>query len=208
MTLATFYPKISTALRRGTSVDSLIPGWVESAALWLEQNYSFNYMERTVEVSLDPEAEEPNLIDLEDRIKSFKFVRAISRDASPAAYRYLQKIDAADVGSVVKGDPNYYWLDGPDQLWLDANVQTELVVQIRAVFYTEWPDVSSATPTLLRFYPNLLKAQTLIEAAIDLKDERMAAAYDSQFQRAIQAVLVAEEEMRRSDTELVMNYGG
>lgn len=205
MTLATFYAEVSSALRRGSSSDSLIPGWTEDAALWLEQNYTFGYMKRTEEFTLDPEAETPNLLELEDRLKTIQFVRAISR-TDAGIYGYLTKTDPGQVASIDDGDPSYYWRDGPDFIYFDANVQTELTLEIRAAWYTDWPTVTSETPTLLRFYKNLLKARTLIEAAIDLKDERMAAAYNAKFERALQAVLVAEEEDKREDTSLVMRY--
>ncbi len=205
MTLATFHTEISAALRRGTSPNVLIPGWVEDAALWLEQNYTFGYMRRTENFTLDPEAEAPNLLEIEDRLKTIEFIRAVGRE-NANNYGYLTKIDAGQVASIDAGDPSYYWRDGPDYVYFDANVESELTLQIRGAWYTEWPADEDETPTLLRFYKNLLKAQTLIEAAIDLKDERMAAAYNVKFERALQAVLVAEEEEKRVDTSVVMRY--
>lgn len=209
MTLATFHADIKSALRRGSSVDSDIPGWVADAALWLEQNYSFGYMERTLTAALDPLSSDPNLVDVEDRVKSIKFVRALAREPSDptVGFRYLEKVSADQVSSVDLGDPSYYWIEGQNNIWLDAKVQQTLTVQVGGTIYTDWPTSTSANPTLLRYYPNLLKAQTLIEAAIDLKDERMAAAYDAKFQRALQAALVAEEEGKREDTSVWMGMG-
>lgn len=205
MTLATFYSAVSASLRRGASSDVLIPGWAANAASWLEQNYTFGYMKRTESFTLEPDAATPNLLEIEDRLKTIEFVRARGRENSNT-FGYLTKVGPEEVASLDESDPSYYWRDGPDKIYFDANVQTALTLEIRAAWYTDWPSSDTATPTLLRFYPNLLQAQTLIEAAIDLKDERMAAAYDAKFQRALQAVLVAEEEDKRVDAAPVMRY--
>lgn len=206
MPLSTFYADVSATLRRGSSSDSLIPDWTEEAALWLEQNYTFGYMRRTEEFTLDPSAETPNLLEIEaGRLKTIEFIRAKDRETGKT-YGKLEKIDASQVASIDSGDPSYYWRDGPDFIYFDADVEQELTLQIRGAWYTEWPVDEDETPTLLRFYKNLLKAQTLIEAAIDLKDDRMLAAYEMKFQRALAAVLVAEEEDKRVDTAPVMRY--
>lgn len=205
MTLLLFYAEVSRAIRRGTSVDTLIPDWASNAALWLEQNYTFQYMKRTLDTELDPLAADPNLITLEDRVKKVEFVRARSRQNADV-FGYLQKVEAGQIASIDEGDPSYYWMDGMEEIWLDAKVQTALTMQVRGAFYTDWPTDTAAVPSLLRYYKNLLKAQTLIESAIDLKDERMVQAYNIQFERALTAVLVAEEEFARENTEVIMRY--
>jgi len=205
MTLASFHTEVSLALRRGNSVDALIPGWAEDAALWLEQNYSFSYMERTQEAEVVAGDVDSNRIPLTQRFKALDFVRLVSRQDSDV-FGYLKKIDAREISSIDAGDPTYYWLS-EDDIWMDARPRSNIYVQVRGVFYTDWPEDDDETPTLLRYYKNLLKAQTLIEASIDLKDDRMLQAYNMKFERALQAVLVAEEERkRRGGTSKAMQY--
>jgi hypothetical protein len=207
MNLAAFYADVQASLRRGNSTADLIPGWAEDAALWLEQNYSFAYMKRTLSVVLDPLAADANLIDIEDRLKAVRFIRRVYVSGSMSSYGYLEKVEPGEISSIDLGAPSYYWLEGMNNIWLDSKVQELLTVEVGGIVYTDWPLDETATPTLLRYYKNLLKAQTLIEAAIDLKDDRMLAAYESKFQRAIAAVLVAEEESARLDTDAQMRPG-
>lgn len=207
MNLAAFYADVSASLRRGSGSNALIPGWTEDAALWLEQNYSFAYMKRELTVELDPLADEPNLVDIADRLKAVRFVRRVYTQDGMQSFGYLRKVDSIDLSSIDKGAPQYYWLDGMNNIMLDSMVVEPLTLTVGGILYTDWPVDETATPTLLRYYKNLLKAQTLIEAATDLKDDRMIAAYQAKFERALQAVLVAEEESARLDTEASMQPG-
>jgi hypothetical protein len=64
MNLETFHGDISGALRRGSSLDTLIPSTTRQAALWLEQNYTFRYMKRFGRVTINPTATAPERIEL------------------------------------------------------------------------------------------------------------------------------------------------
>lgn len=208
MNLGQFHAQVSSAIRRGTSVDALIPGWTELAAKWLEQNYTYKYMWRTLELTLDPESESPRFVQFDDTVKSVDFLRmtVANEDGSTSLYS-LTPAQPRDFVSFDVGVPQHYWLD-EDGLWVDATVTEAITLELRAALYTQWPTDTNAEPTLLKRYYNALLSRTMLEAATHLKDEAMKTLWADLFASHNQAALVAEEEFKRADDNPVMEYTG
>lgn len=209
MPLSDFHARISRSLRRGTAQDDIIPDVVSEAALFLEQNYSFDYMNRVVSVTINPLAASPERIDFPSLfVKSWRFVRIANAATAYAAapYSYLKKVEPEDVSALSYGRPAGYYLDAATQLVLDAIPQEALVVELAYREYTDWPTDTAATPVLLRLAPNLLRAQTLVQMAEELRDPRMVQVYTAMREEALSAVLRAQEESKMSGTDNVMVY--
>jgi hypothetical protein len=209
VTLANFHETVKGALRRGSSQDTIIPTFTRLAAKWLEQNYTFSYMWRTLEIELDPEADTPNFVEFDDEVKVVEFMRVRYDSESDASseFGYILAAPSREFTSIATGTPGYYWLEN-DGVWFDAVVDEATTVEMRAALYTDWPTDTSANPTLLRRYENVLLARTMIVAATHLKDNDMKATWADMFQNEISAALVAEEEGKRAEDSPVMRYSG
>jgi hypothetical protein len=210
MTLAEFHTSISRAIRRGTSQDDIIPDVVSDAAAFLEQNYTFSYMRRTVQVTLDPTAMAPERIDYPSPlIKRFYFIRIVNGPTAYAAdpYCYLRKVDARDVSALSYGPPVGYYTDGATQIVLDSVVQASTVLDISYAQYTDWPTDASQTPTLLAIGRNVLRSQTLLQLAEDMRDPRMVSIYTTRRNEGLTALLQAAEEDANS-APASMEYRG
>lgn len=207
MTLAEFHARISRALRRGTSQDDIIPDVVSEAALFLEQNYSFKYMRRVVQVTIDPLGMAPERIDVpSDHIKSWRFIRVVgpANAYSSAPYRYLKRVEAEDVTALSLGCPLGYYLDGDTQIVLDAVVKESTKLDIAFVEYTNWPTDTTASPRLLKIGHNLLRAQTLMQFSMDTRDPRLLALLKQMRDEALVALLGAQEESEWQGTDNYM----
>lgn len=210
MNLATFHSDISAELARGTSQDAKIPRWVRQAAQFLEQNYSFKYMEKHGESALDPEAIAPNVLTLpNNRIKSVTMVQPyiIEADGRKSYSHPLPKADRRDVTSIDLGYPSGWWQIG-NTLHFDAKPQTNMYLDLVWTEYTDWPTDTAAIPTLLQRYENLLFQQTMRDAWKSIKDFEAMGIAQQLRDEALRAVLVAEDADAWEATDMRMNPEG
>lgn len=200
MTLGEFHTLVSDAMRRGDTLDDVIPGQVKLAVQWLERNYTMIYMEnfRLLQV-----AAQDRIIALPPKvnIKSIKFIRTVGTDGT---YTYLNRIQPEDLmglrseNTVPRASdtvPRAYFLIGVNQLVLDA-VPSE-ALSGEAIFreYTDWPTDESSQHPLLQMASDVLLAQTqLFMAANILKDLRMVEVYKTLRDEGVNTLTRAEDE--------------
>lgn len=205
MNLAAFHSNISATIRRGTSVDALIPGWVEQAARFLELDNTFEYMKEVVETQTTVDS---NLLTLAKELKRVEFVRLVGKveGQAPRAYIYLNKVEPKDVLGLESAWPVGYWNEGSMKLRIDTVPNVALDLEIGASFLTDWPTDTTETPTLLKRYMGLLRAQTMLEAARELKDVRMAEDWAQARKEQLAVVFRAEEELVWNDQSITQEY--
>lgn len=205
MTLATLHNDISAVIARGSSQDSKIPRWVRQANLWLEQNYTFQHMRQGGEVWLDPQAQVPNALDLPNtRVKSITLVQPWTITNGGKMYANpLPKARRENVLSIDRGLPSGWWQLG-NKLFFDALPQVRVDFDIAYAEFTSWPTSPDAQPVMLDRYENLLMAQALINAWVELKDPAAKADWVDRRNEALTAVLVAEEELEWTGQDLQM----
>lgn len=207
MNLGTLHTDIAAILARGNSQEAKIPRWVRLANQWLEQNYSFKYMEKHGESALDPLAVAPNVLDLpNNRIKSVSMVQPfrIEADGRKTFTRPLPKADRRDVLSIDLGYPSGWWQVG-NSLHFDAKPAETFNLDLVWIEYTDWPVDNAALPVMLERYENLLLAQALMGAWRELKDDRALAEWTVSRDEALRAVLVSENEDVWEAQDLRMN---
>lgn len=206
MTLATFHSDIAAVLARGASQEGKIPRWTRHAAQWLEQNYSFKYMERHGELWLSPEAETPNVVTLpNERIKKVVMIQPSQMSLS-GARRFgdpLPKVDRRQVSSIHLGWPHGWWQVG-NMIQFDGIVNEPFLLDMMWFEYTAWPTDPTGVTPLLEQYENLLFAQTLINAWRELKDPEAMATWTAERDLALRAVLIAEDENQWEAQDLRM----
>lgn len=212
MTLAEFHASISRAIRRGTSQDDIIPDVVSDAAAFLEQNYTFSYMRRNVQVTIDPTANAPERVDYPSTyVKRWYFIRQVLPPSSfcsdGSGYRYLKKVDAREVIALTKGDPVGWYSDGDTQVVFDSIPLAANVYDLSYAEYTDWPTDYSQTPRLLAIGRNVLRSQTLLQLAEDTRDPRMIQIYTTRRNEGLQALLQAAEEDSNSGSASMEYHG-
>lgn len=214
MALSDFYPKVARSLGRGNSLDSRIPDWTEQAAEFLEQNYAFQYMRKTGTVLVDASGVSPWRIDFPSpRLRSIDLIRSIT--SYPGNFEVygepLKPVSESRVTSRDGGVPSGYWLDGLAAIVLDVVPQQDYTFGIAWYEFTDWPTDDSATPTLLARYQNLLKGQTILFAAAELRDSRLNEIWSDPgslvgVPAALNAALRVEEELKADSDQTEIPY--
>lgn len=199
-------------MKRGTSLDSYIPGQTKLAVQWIERNYTFTYMEvfRLLQlVTGDRIVPMPKNV----AIKSVKFIRLINLDGT---YGYLKSVGPQDLmglranTTVPAGNdvvPRAYFRIGLSQLVLDAVPDTEWSGEAIFYEYTDWPTDLATQHPLLSIAADVLLAQVQLFMAVNiLKDDRMAALYKATRDEGLNTLTRAEDETAYGGTNESMVY--
>lgn len=214
MNLGQMHSRVSGAIRRGTSLDSVIPFWVSQAARVLEQNYTFSWMRRSANATI-LSGNVPLSYALSPLIKSIFWIKPMLDEQSDGTVWYGDKligVEEEEVTGITGGNPQGYWLDGQDgsyALNFDAIPHQDYKFRTRMAVYTDWPVDDAATPTLLLRAELCLFAQTLILFGMEQRDDKMIAMYQAVLQQALQVLLNSEEELKmQHQNDLKMQYSG
>lgn len=203
MNLGTFHSRVSNAIRRGTSLDTIIPFWVGDAARILEQNYTFSWMRRSVEVPLLA-SDATNVILLDPLVKEVNWIKPVW-NSQPDGTKWfgdpLTGCEEMDITSIDNCNPAGYWIDGDDtgtgyQINFDAIPTSDMIFRINRSVYTDWDFADGDTPALLARGQSALFFQTLILFANEQRDPRMAAQYGSMLQGGLGVLLRSEEDFK------------
>ena len=202
MKLGDLHTEISSILARGSSVDSLIPAAVRRAALWIERNHTFKYMERFSEVTLG-KGDNPRRVRLPSiRIKSIEVFR-INVDGT---FYPLKHIDPEDMASVPEELPRGFWLDGVSFAVLNATPDQEYSAEIQWTAFTEWPSDTNAENWLLMMAEDLLLAQSILMLGPVLRNDALMKMWVGMRNEALKTVLAADRALRDGGRDEAMVY--
>lgn len=205
MNLGEFHALVSSSLNRGTSLDSSIPDKVRQAVRWIERNYTFQYMRRWVEGSIDASVATPYIIPLYDlRPKAIEAFRLI--DSETSKYRDLKRIDPKERNGRGAWPPSGYWLDGVNSIILDAEPTEDQDYEIHLHQYTALPTDTDFQHWLIDNAEDLLLFTSLWYMGVSLRDDRMISAYKLLREEAMQTLHIAEQDIQHNDRDAVMHY--
>jgi len=188
--LAEFHKLVSDSLRRGTTQDSYIPGQVKLAALWLERNYTFRYMEQFRLVQLVT-GDRTITLPTNKVVKSIKFLRLINSDNT---YQVLKQVDPRDLHALAEGGPTSFWKVGSHTLVLNATPTEDLAGEAVLVEYTDWPVEPQSKHELMDMAADVLLEQSMLFMAAFLRDPAMAAVHKTLRDEALNTLTRAEDE--------------
>lgn len=208
MNLGEFHTEVGAALARGSSLEARIPGFVRRSVLWLEQNYSFKYMEKLAKVTVDADADYPRLITLPSRIKSVEFFRRLGSSGDAQLYSYLTQVDPQDVAKVEAKAPETYWLVGTDSLVLNSTPVEDFEAEVFYVGFTPWPTANEAEPWLVVNAEQTLLDLTMLNIGVDQRDDAMQQRYGAAFKRSLDTLVTADQAARQGNRSERMYYGG
>jgi hypothetical protein len=204
MQLATFYTNVATALGRGTSLDTRIPGWAFAALQFIEQAFELAYMRKFASLSLSPVVANPDLVNFPSaQVKKFIFMRRLG------VGNYYIEIEGTlpETAQILGvGIPTQYWHDGTSIIHFNAKVQAPLTLECMYLEYSDWPSNPALEFPPLSFIYNALFAQTLQFAAQDLRDDRMAIVYTARRDEAFKVLEAAQSELINASTRHKMRF--
>lgn len=201
MNLGEFHSEVSSFLKRGTALDSVIPTFVRQAARFLERNYNFLYMERFVETTVV--AGDRYIILPSTRVKQVNFFRW--RDGE-GEFSYLRTVNPKD--QLAWGDvrPSGYWRDGSVGLVLDSVTDATLEGELQIVEMTDWPTNPNSEHWLIDNAEDVLLAQSMMIAATSQRDTAMYQVYLNARNEGLKTIIDSDIEARFSNSDQVMQY--
>lgn len=209
MTVATFNARVSLAIRRGTSLNTQIPGWVAEAVREVEQNYTFSWMRKAATQTLAADTN-PARIAFPSNVKSFEWIKVIDESGSDDGtnyYRELLGVDPGRISGISSGYISGYWLDGVDWINFDAVPTEDVDLFLRYNQYSTWPAAydDATTPAILARAEGVLLAETMIIFALESRDSRMAGDWAQIRQDRMNRLLRSEEDLKLDhQNDLVM----
>lgn len=203
MNLGEFHERVQKLIKRGAAFDAEIPYMVAGAAMWLERNYTFKYMERFVTFTLDPELAVPRAVTLpEPGVKAISFMRNLS---PLNEYKYLIQVDPQDVISIETGLPDRFWIDGDQAFWFDKTPDQRYTIELSYDRLTTWPTALDASHWLLDFAWDVLSWQVMIMMAPALRmDGTLLAMYKGLRDEGLRTLTLAQEELNQSARNISM----
>lgn len=208
MNLGQFQALVSSTCNRGTTLDARIPAQVQMAALWLERNYTFKYMERFRLLQVVT-GKRTVALPTNGLIKGFKFLRFVNTDAS---YLYLNKVEAADLsGSSWQQSssgtlfPANYWIVANRTLVLGYDPTVNLNGEAMWYEYTDWPTDPASQHELLSLATDVLLAQTMLfMASFVTRDARMFQVWKQVRDEGVNTMTRAEDEVKFGGQSITM----
>lgn len=205
MDLGTFHSLVSTSLKRGTTLDNVIPSYSKLGLSFMERNYTFKYMEdfRILQLAI---GDRTLVMDSNwsYMIKSVQFIRLIDDDNGD--YRYLKRVNPRMLSGTSDEAPTGYWLVGANTLVFDNTTQEALAGEAMLTRYTDWPVANDGTHPLLITAPDAMLYQTLIHMAAYLRDAAMVAAYKELRDEALNTLTRSEDELKYDGESIQMEY--
>lgn len=202
MKLGDFHSMISRDIRRGTSLDDMIPDFTRKGALWIERNNSFQYMRQFGEVHIDVSVDAtPRYITIQNtRIKKVDMFRW----NVDGTYKTLARGDPRDFDSLSEGYATHYWLDGVERIVLSATPTEDQDGELWLTRYTSWPTVLTSTNWLLDNAEDYLEAVTMLMISRHLRDATAEGRWKSARDEALLGVVAADQELEYSNTDYAM----
>lgn len=189
-------------------MDDLIPDWVEEAVQQIEANYTFQYMKRWTEISIDADAENPHIISLYNTpIKQVSLLRYYSEDEG--RFKEIKgPIDPQQRSTREEGFPTRFWLNGVSDIVLDSIPDEDLELEAHLQVFSVWqPGQEGFQHYLIDRHRQLLLSETVLVANVELRDERLDVKYTGMNTRAWATVNTTEESIQQGgETGAEMEY--
>jgi len=197
---------VSFELKRGSSLDSMIPLYTKQAVNFLERNAPLKHMEEWVTVELQPGDQ---VIDFVWAFRSWKFLR---RDDGCGNWFYLQKRDPREETSVDgPTTPETYSQIGMRYIRFDSRWTGPDTLTMQGIVY-KFSDWQTTRPDFRHFLldqaSDLLLFQTMLRIAGSVKDPRLDQMYRPQRDEALKAYFSMDTDAEYEGSEDAMVYGG
>jgi hypothetical protein len=202
MKLSDFNSLVSTYLKRGTSLDAIIPKASPMALSFLERNYTFKYMEVFKTVQL-VQGNRTIVLPTNMVTKSIAMMRFID---SAGGYQEVNRVMPRDLKGTGSGKPQGYWLSGTNVIVFDMtpteNINGEAILNV----FTTWPVGPNESHPLLIMAPDVMIYQTLINMAAYMRDSELVGAYKLMRDEGLNTLTRSDDELRYDSEYSAMAY--
>ena len=206
MTLAEFYTAVSTELRRGSTLDSLIPAKARQALRWMESQHTFLHMEHYAEITLNSGVRSASLPTGFKKMLSWRILGEADSDGG-TSYFNITKIDSYDISRIELSRPSAYWQDGKDYFWLDNTPDEDYETEMAYTAYTTLPTNTADSPYVVQNYETVLLSKTMVLFGPQLRDQVVLTLYKDQLNDMMKAAIDADVEERQSWQSESVQYG-
>lgn len=190
---------------KGNSLVGAIPNRVAMAIDWIEKNYSLDYMNRFISGTFLAGSNDPGPYTNFPNMKSIEFIRLVEYGvARSASYSYLTKVDPSDLAEIRISTPSKYWVDAGQWIWLDNIPKQNLPFQARYARYTGRPTTDDTTSWLFDNGYQLILGKTMQLLASYARQPAWFTLYQPMVDEGLRVLLLADEELKRTNTDLRM----
>lgn len=205
MRLGEFHQMVSAELKRGSSLDAVIPSKVRQAVRFLERNAPMKHMETWFDLVLD---RDDQLAQFPWQFRHFRWMRY--KQITSDGFLYLKSVNGEDLFpwddySV----PMSYLQIGYEAIRFNRPAPDRLALEGVVYKFTDWQTTQPQfSHFLLTNAEDLLLHQTLITMAVYLKDARMLQFYKPLRDESLKALFAMDQEAEENGKNEQMVYGG
>lgn len=181
---------------------ALVPVAVRHAALFLENNYTYRYMENILPITIQTGVRDYIVSGQKEII-----LLRIQKAAADGTFTYedLTRIDPEQFDHTPLGQPEAYYETGTG-FTINSVPDKDYLSQLFYSARTVWP--ASGTPTLLARYESLLFYQGIIQLALMARDPEMAASYQTVHDMALKSSIDEDTTSRQANRKEAMGFWG
>ena len=213
MNLSEFYTDIENELTRGSKYTPRIPARVRAAGFWIERNYTLDYMRKfkTFDIAV-ADSKRTISFPAANRVKRFEFIRIVKVSSlvnTDSQFTYLQgPVHPKDVTRIRSGEPEFFWLDAQEFVWLDAFVTEDTSFEMYYEELSDWNNFATTEePWLINYAYEVILAKTMLLLlptawqAKKRKDE-----YREMLQEGLRTLIIASQELAHGGSDNRMLY--
>lgn len=201
-----FKTQLRLTIGQGTNLDTELDALIRRAARWIEQNWTFFYMEQFAETTLDTTATNPRLINVPStRLKAVQMVRILQDSGE---YHYLRQVRPDQVTANNEAIANGYWQQGVSFLMLDNTPDENYTLEMIYSEYTAWSTDDAYTHWLLDNAEEVFEATIMMRTAFRLRDPKKWQMYKATRDEALKSLISADQAARAGNLEESLQYPG
>lgn len=119
LTWADFFKMVEDEANKGRTLEKIIPEKVFQALRTLEQNESYKWNEVLMKFQINPDSDNPNVLELPDDFKSLIALN-ISTSGFEECLDSLEGLDPHTFSFSKKASPSGFWIQNDKVLWLNS----------------------------------------------------------------------------------------
>lgn len=205
MTVGEFYEELRALVKRGTSINTELPGACRRAVRWIEQNYTLQYMRQTFQLELVAGAQAAFLPDY-----PYKAILSMGWREGDLYFPLSRRdFDDQPIGQTLQTPaiPRYYSLNGTHTVRFDFPTAAAVTIDGLWARYSSWPSGENGTHWLLSNAEGLLRAQTMLELMAYNRDDRSYQMFLSHREEQMKVLQNADYEARFGNQDIVLGQG-
>lgn len=206
MSLNTFYDRVRAEIRRGTSLDDVIPAKSFDAQRWLERNQTFEHMKRRGSGTLAAGTSHP-VADLGWPAEGIRKSILLLEWITPGERRRCRRVYESLWPTMAVGVPSEYRLSTFSGIvYWNAEIAEPLSFETWWAEFSAWPTDPDEDSWWTANAEDVLLYQTVATIAKTvMRDAALGRDYDSLRAEAIRTMLLAQDEELAANSEFWMD---